>query len=157
MLLHAKAFRDLGFPAIAHGRAHRFYQKHFQNGKPVLPAAAALVTTLAQESDAGDQGKVLVPLAPSAHVNVDPEPDDGGQVVLVSLLGDLLVEDPLPPPPQQTSMVHSARSSVPSGIFLGSTFDWHSPDGDRFRTTPGTPAIGFIFFGQLAAHMFRAP
>ena len=62
MLVHAEAFRDLGLPAIVHGRPQRFYQKHFLNGKPVLAATVALVTTFAFESDAVGQGEVLVPL-----------------------------------------------------------------------------------------------
>ena len=107
MLLHAEAFRDLGlFPAIVRRRL----QKHLQNGKPLLPAAVAAITTFALESDAGGEGEELVPLASSANLEMEPEPDDGGQQdVLVSLLDELLVDEP--PPPTSVAAKERVHSS----------------------------------------------
>ena len=84
---------DLGLPAIVHGSPQRFHPKHSQNGKPILPAVACFDL----ENVAGGQGQVLVPLAPSAYVDVELAADDGGQDVLVPLFDELLVDDPPPP------------------------------------------------------------
>ena len=50
-----------------------------------------------------------------------------------------------------------ARCSVPSGIVRGSMFDWHGPDGDRFRMNPFRPAIGSASLGSWQCTCFVHP
>ena len=48
---------------------------------------------------------------------------------------------------QSAHVAGHARCSVPSGMFPGSTLDWHGPHCDRFRMTPVRPAIGSSSLG----------
>ena len=115
-MLHAEAFRDLGFPAMMHRRPQLFYQKHFQNGTYCQRQWPRLRPTL-QKTTLAAKERSWCPLTPSAHLDVEP------------------LDEPSPPPPHPTSAVHCsgsgtssgaphvaghARSSCPSGIFVNS-------------------------------------